>query len=332
VAKKAKRKLKAQRKEQATGKVDAQDRGRAAEVVEAPPAGRLRSFLMGEGGLYLLLIIIALVIRLWDLDVRAVHYDESAWHIKDSWLLYKGNGYAHTPVSHGPFQYFGTAFIFLIFGAGDFTARLLPALFGTALVGLPYFLRRPLGRVGAFVVALLLTFSPLFLYYSRYARNDIYSAFWALLLVVCIWRYFENRKARYLYIGAAALSLNFCTKEVSYITVGILGFFLLVIAGRELAGRVLQGFNFKDLSPQADVAAAFLRVCGAYSRPGRCSFFRLSSDEYDCVPDTAHSLHSYRSLVELATLADIRLRLLYHLRAPLHLFLHPVANGLLRRT
>ncbi|HEY50016.1 MAG TPA: TIGR03663 family protein, partial [Dehalococcoidia bacterium] len=202
MAKKAKRKLKAQRKEQATGKVDAQDRGRAAEVVEAPPAGRLRSFLMGEGGLYLLLIIIALVIRLWDLDVRAVHYDESAWHIKDSWLLYKGNGYAHTPVSHGPFQYFGTAFIFLIFGAGDFTARLLPALFGTALVGLPYFLRRPLGRVGAFVVALLLTFSPLFLYYSRYARNDIYSAFWALLLVVCIWRYFENRKARYLYIGA----------------------------------------------------------------------------------------------------------------------------------
>ncbi|MFQ5988251.1 MAG: glycosyltransferase family 39 protein [Dehalococcoidia bacterium] len=115
---------------------------------------------------YILLALIALGMRLWALDARAFHYDESL-HAFYSWKLYAGQGYQHMPMMHGPFQFHGTALSFLLFGDSDFTARLLPALFGTALVVLPYFLRRHLGRWGSLAVATLLAFSPTLLYYSR---------------------------------------------------------------------------------------------------------------------------------------------------------------------
>jgi len=223
-----------------------------------------------EVALYALLIIVALVMRLWEMGVRTFSYDE-VLHTFYSWNFAQGHGYTHSPMMHGPFQFDGTALIFLLFGDSDFTARLLPAILGTALVALPYFLRRQLGRWGSLAVATLLAFSPLLLYYSRYARNDIYSAFWSLLLVVCMWRYFEERKARYLYIGSAALSLSFCTKEVSYITVVIFALFLLVVSGKELINRVRNKFDLKDLSAPAE----YLILMGTLSLPLFAAFVQL---------------------------------------------------------
>lgn len=240
------------------------------EKIGASVVRRLRPYLNWEVGLYVLLMVTALVMRLWALDVRPFHHDESL-HAIYSWYLATGRGYEHNPMMHGPFQFFGTALNFLLFGDSDFTARLLPALFGTALVALPYFLRRQLGRWGALVVAILLAFSPMFLYYSRYVRNDIYIAFWSLLLVICMWRYFEERKARYLYIGAIALSLSFCTKEVSYITVAILVLFLIVIAARELITEVARRFDLRGLSAPGE----YLVLIGTLSLPLFSPFIEL---------------------------------------------------------
>ena len=240
------------------------------EKVKASIVSRLRLLLNREVGIYALLVLIALAIRLWDLGVRAIHYDEGL-HVLYAWRLFTGLGYHHEPWMHGPFQFYGTYPIYWLFGAGDFTARLLPVIFGTALVALPYFLRRQFGRWGALAVSVLITFSPLLLFYSRYARNDIYIAFWSLLLVVCMWRYFEERKARYLYIGAAALSLGFCTKEVTYITVGIFVLFLFIISAKELAGRVRRRFNLKGLSPHSE----YLILIGTLSLPLFSTFIGL---------------------------------------------------------
>ena len=231
---------------------------------------RWRACMSKEVALYCLLLVVAFVMRLWDVGARAFHYDE-VLHTYYSWSFAQGNGYVHDPMMHGPFQFHGNALIFLILGDSDFTARLLPAIFGTALVALPFFLRRQLGRWGSIAVASLLAFSPLFLYYSRYARNDIYSAFWSLLLVICMWRYFEERKARYLYIGSAALSLSFCTKEVSYITVVIFALFLLIITAKELATRIRKGFDLKDLSAPAE----YLILVVTLSLPLYAAFIKI---------------------------------------------------------
>ena len=245
------------------------------EKVEASLLDRLRPFLNREVGLYVLLVLIALVIRLWALDARAIHYDECV-HVVCGLDIFNPRSWCYDTTNmpgwtHGPFQFDGTALTFFIFGKSEFTARLLPAFFGTALVALPYFLRRQLGRWGAPAVAVLLTFSPLLLYYSRYARNDIYIVFWTLLLIVCMWRYFEERKARYLYVGAAALSFSFCTKEVSYIIVGILALFLLIVSARELAGKVRRKFDLRELSP----ASEYLIVVGTLSLPLFSAFIQL---------------------------------------------------------
>ncbi len=217
---------------------------------------------------YLLLAAIALGMRLWDLGSAAITHDESL-HALYSWYLYQDwpQGYEHMPMMHGPFQFFGTALNFFIFGDSDFTARLLPALFGSALVVLPYFLRRQLGRWGSLAVAIFLAFSPALLYFSRYARNDIYIAFWTLLLVIFMWRYFEGRKARYLYFSAGALSLSFCTKEVSYITVGIFASFLLIVSAVDLISRVKSRLDLRDLSAPAE----YLILLGTLSLPLFCA-------------------------------------------------------------
>ena len=181
---------------------------------------------------YGLLILVALLMRFWDLGSRAVSYDESL-HLYYSFRLAEGLGYQHSPLMHGPFQFHGVASMFFLFGDSEYVARLVPGIFGTALVGIPYFLRHRLGRAGAPVTATLLAFSPIMLFYSRYARNDIIMAVWTLALVVVLWRFVDEGKPRYLYLGALFLALAFTTKETTFIVVAILGSYLLIVSATD---------------------------------------------------------------------------------------------------
>jgi uncharacterized protein (TIGR03663 family) len=214
---------------------------------------RLRARIDWEIALYGVLIVIALWLRLWALGDRVISFDEfeNIWW-GGAWDIYHNHAYSHNFITHGPFQGYVGALTFWIFGDSDITTRIPAVFFGTALVALPFFLRRQLGQVGALCVATLFTFSPMLLYFSRYARTDIYVVFWMMLLVVCIWRYIEESKPRYLYIGAAALSLSFCTKEVTFFAAVIFAGFLFIKSAPELWRRVRSGFNLKGLSPYAD--------------------------------------------------------------------------------
>ncbi|MDP6823884.1 MAG: TIGR03663 family protein [Dehalococcoidia bacterium] len=182
-----------------------------------------------EAGAYVSLFLVALAMRLYDLGGRAVHHDESL-HGYFSWQLFNGNGYAHDPLMHGPFLFHITAGSFFLFGDNDFTLRLAPALFGTALVLTPLLLRNRLGNVSALIVAGMLAFSPSLLYFSRFARNDIFVALWTIALVAMVWRYMDDRRPRYVYLTAALVSLGFATKETQYIVVALVAIPLLVIA------------------------------------------------------------------------------------------------------
>src|SRR3981081_2477910 len=121
---------------------------------------------------FLGLMFVGLVLRFIDLGAKAFHHDESLPAFS-SWRLYDGQGYVHDPMMHGPLLFELNALIFLLFGASDFTARLVPALFGVALIGLPFLLRHELGRAGAIAAALLFTVSPALLYFSRFIRHHI---------------------------------------------------------------------------------------------------------------------------------------------------------------
>ena len=205
--------------------------------------------------------LVAAAMRLWDLGSRAMHHDESL-HAYYAWNIYAGNGYQHNPMMHGPLQMEATAALFLPFGDSDYTARLLYAIAGTALVVLPYFFRSRLGNLGAIFVSVLLAFSPAMLYFSRFARNDILMAVWTLGLVVCMWRYIDEGKPRYLYIGAALLALVFATKETAYIVTSTLGLYLVLVVAVRNWPAIREGIAIGEVSPPV---AAVRIVGGAWS-------------------------------------------------------------------
>ncbi|MBI2867162.1 MAG: TIGR03663 family protein [Chloroflexi bacterium] len=199
---------------------------RASEQDTAPRLLGLR--ITPELLAYVALIAIGATLRFWDLGSRALHHDESL-HAYYSWNMYQGHGYQHNPLLHGTFMYHFMALVYFIFGASDYTARIAPAMFGTALIILPYFLRGYLGRWGALAAAAFLTFSPSMLYFSRFAREDIFMAFFTLALVVFIWRYLAERKTTYLYWMAAVLALSFAVKETTFILIVIFGSFMALL-------------------------------------------------------------------------------------------------------
>ena len=144
-----------------------------------------------ETAAYAALVVVAASMRFWDLGSRAFHHDESL-HAWRAWQLFDGLGYQHEPWMHGPVQFFGTALSFFLFGVGDYTARIPLAVFGSALVALPWFLRNRLGTAGALLLSAGIAFSPTLLYFSRFAHPDSYMALFTLGLVVCLWRYIDE--------------------------------------------------------------------------------------------------------------------------------------------
>ncbi len=89
-------------------------------------------------------------------------------------------------------------------------------------------LRPLLGRIAAFAAAVLLAFGPSYLYFSRFAREDIYVAALTLALIVVIWRFLDKPRKFYPALIGLLLAASFATKETTFITVFVMGSFFLV--------------------------------------------------------------------------------------------------------
>jgi uncharacterized protein (TIGR03663 family) len=172
-----------------------------------------------------LIMMAAIVTRLWDLGSRAYNHDE-AIHAWESWKLYTGQGYVHSPIYHGPFLYHATAFIYFLFGHSDYTGRLSAALFGIGTIGLIFFLRRWLGSRGTLVAAALAVISPALMYYGRFIRHDAYSVFFTLLMFLGILNYLEKRQDKYLYLTVLGQALYFSNMETAFIQTFVFWTFL----------------------------------------------------------------------------------------------------------
>ncbi len=184
--------------------------------------------------LYGAILIGALVTRFADLGTRAISHDESL-HALYSYKLYNGEGYRHDPLMHGPLLFHVTAFIFVLLGDNNVTFRVGVALFGVALVLLPYWFRPWLGRLGALAASTMILISPAIMQYSRHVRHDIFVEVFTVLMFIAFFQYLRSRQAgdevgaeRWLYIGAAAVALALTTMETSFIH-GFIGFTFIVL-------------------------------------------------------------------------------------------------------
>ena len=196
-----------------------------------PPPARRRRVPSAEVIAYVLLVAAALALRLVDLGDRTFHHDESQ-DAYFSWTFSNTGDYEYNPLLHGPLRFYLTAGMYGLFGASDFTARLAPALMGTAMVGLPYLLRAQLGRVAAFAAAALLAFGPSYLFFSRFAREDIYIACITLAMLAVVFRFLDRPRRHQPAVIGALLALSFATKETTVITVFVAGTFFLAVLWR----------------------------------------------------------------------------------------------------
>ncbi|MCC6298330.1 MAG: TIGR03663 family protein [Anaerolineales bacterium] len=183
-----------------------------------------------EIALFAGIMILALVTRFYDLGARVMSHDESL-HTYYSWLLYRGQGYQHTPMMHGPYQFHIIALSYFLFGVSDFTARIPAVLFSLATVWMVWYWRRYLGTWGMIVAAFLMVISPYMLYYGRYVRNESFVGLSGILLLYSILRYIESGEKKYLFLVTAATLLHFTSKETSFIYTAqallFLGFYFL---------------------------------------------------------------------------------------------------------
>src|SRR5512138_1122745 len=166
--------------------------------------------------LFAAILLLAIVTRFYNLEARVMSHDESL-HTYFSWLLYRGQGYQHTPMMHGPWQFHWIALSYFLFGVSDFTARIPAALFSIATIAMVWYWRRYLGKTGALVTGLLMVVSPFMLFYGRYVREDVYTGLSGLLMLYAILRYLEVGTSKYLYLLSIALIIHFADKETSFI-------------------------------------------------------------------------------------------------------------------
>ena len=172
--------------------------------------------LTNEIVIFAAVILLAIITRFYDLESRVMSHDESL-HTYFSWLLYRGQGYEHSPMMHGPLQFHMVALTYFLFGASDFTSRIPAALFSIATIGMVWHWRRYLGKWGALIAGLLLVISPYMLYYARYVRNESFVGLSGIIMLYAMLRHLEVGGKKYLLLLSASLALHYLTKETAFI-------------------------------------------------------------------------------------------------------------------
>jgi uncharacterized protein (TIGR03663 family) len=182
----------------------------------------------------LVIIILAAVLRFYDLNLVPLHHDEG---VNGNFLvrLVREGAYRYDPENyHGPTLYYLTAVIPWIvkilfgtkaaetYGLNTAVIRLVTGLFGLATVGLVFTLRRRLGTVATLSAGLLLAISPGAVYLSRYFIHETLFVFFTFGLVVAALRFYEERNQVYLLLASASAALLFATKETAMISAAVL--------------------------------------------------------------------------------------------------------------
>lgn len=187
---------------------------------------------------WLVLLVIATVLRFVNVGERAMSHDESL-HSLYSYYLYDTGKYEHNPMMHGPLLFHMNALAYFLFGDDDATARLFPVLAGIGIVLMTWFFRRYIGRVGALVAGVLITVSPSLLFHSRYIRDDIYIAFFLMLWIYGAFRYMDTRERKWLSLIMVGMAFGILSMEAHFISGAILGAFFISLGLWQVIGQRL---------------------------------------------------------------------------------------------
>lgn len=225
------------------------------------------------GSLILASLAAALVFRAAAPLARPMHHDEANQAVRFGILLETGQYEYDRNDHHGPTLYYLTLPVAWLRGQttlaslDERTVRLVPAIFGTAMILLFLPLVPGLGREAVAASAILAALSPVLTYYGRFYIQETLFAFFALAFLIALGRYVGRARASDALWAGAFAGLAFATKET---TVVILPAALLAaIAVRDRHGPGRPACRIRDIAQGLAVALAiaFIFYSSFFSRP-----------------------------------------------------------------
>jgi len=256
--------------------------------------------------LFTIVFLLAVVLRIAQLDNRPFHVDEAVNGLITEKLLSDGQ-YTYDPAAfHGPSLYYLTVFLARITGVGDASGlsepllRLLPTFVGALLLLLLIPLRQYVSPKAIIFSGFLLAVSPMLVYYSRYYIHEMLLVCFSFGFLIYGFIYLDTgRSSAALWTGLFA-GLAICTKETWILILFsvLLSFFLLRLVKR-------QKMEIKTLHMLLMLGAILIPVVIFYS-----SFFTNPKGLFEIVEFPVHyieraageQIHRHHALYYLSIL------------------------------
>ena len=221
--------------------------------------------------LFLGLLAAGAALRLAQLDRRPLHGDEAVGASLSLDVARTGSFLYQSANRHGPFQYFLDGWVMRWKGTSTFWIRFPFALAGSLVVLALLPMRPALGEAGWLFATSLLTFSPFFVYYSRYAVQEILFVLATALTLACGALFARTARGIALFGAVVSAAWMVTLKETFLIVWGCL-------AAAALAGCLVGGRRFRAAlggaasalgrswrSGLAGVACGALLIAGFYT-------------------------------------------------------------------
>lgn len=177
-------------------------------------------------GLFLIILLLALFLRLPKLDLRPMHHDEANQAVKFGNLLEKGEYRYDRFDHHGPSLYYVTLPFAWTFSGKNFselteiTLRLVPALFGAGMIFFLLLLRSRLSLKAILFSALLLSVSPIMVFFSRFYIQEMLLAFFTVGFLASLWQSLRTQRPGWFITAGLCAGFMFAAKETSIIIFG----------------------------------------------------------------------------------------------------------------
>jgi len=193
-----------------------------------------------------LILLLAALLRLWALDLKAPHFDEGI----NGWFadrLRETGTFAYNPTNyHGPWHFYTVFLSQSLFGRNLWALRLPPVIASLLSIPVIFLFARWFGRTAVRWAALAFAVSPACVFYGRYS---IHEPWFVLSCMVFIWgaiALWLNRDKAGMWAAAAGLTGMILNKETYLIHAGSLA----------LAAGVFALWNrVSPLQPPAERAA-----------------------------------------------------------------------------
>ena len=150
---------------------------------------------------FLLIVLLALWLRLFNIEMRPMHGDEANQAYRFSLLHEEGKPVYDARDYHGPTLYYFMRPVAWVQGKSyadlnkaDY--RLLTVFFSMLTLFLCLAFKDALGELGTLSAALLMAVSPAMVYYSKYFIQESLLVFFSLAFLAATWQFYCNRESK----------------------------------------------------------------------------------------------------------------------------------------